>query len=117
MRTTRLFTSVGAILVCVGAAAPPAPKPQAMNAPKATPLMFEKDEGERRVVRGWPGHPEPGETFILKVDPKNGGSSHLVFMTVDLGQGGEIPTHRHPSADEILFFQTGTAKVRLGDSV
>lgn len=117
MRTTRLFTSVCAILVCVGAAAPPAPKPQAMNAPKATPLMFEKDEGERRVVRGWPGHPDPGETFILKVDPKNGGSSHLVLLTASIPVGKKIDTHRHPEADEILFLQTGTARVHLGDSV
>jgi quercetin dioxygenase-like cupin family protein len=117
MRTTRLFTGVCAILVCVGAAAPPAPKPQAMNAPKATPLMLEKDEGERRVVRGWPGHPDPGETFILKVDPKNGGSSHLVLLTASIPVGKKIDTHRHPEADEILFLQTGTARVHLGDSV
>jgi quercetin dioxygenase-like cupin family protein len=117
MRTTRLFTSVCAILVCVGAAAPPAPKPQAMNAPKVTPLILEKDEGERRVVRGWPGHPDPGETFILKVDPKNGGSSHLVLLTASIPVGKKIDTHRHPEADEILFLQTGTARVHLGDSV
>jgi len=67
-------------------------------------------------VRGWPGHPDPGETFILKVDPKNGGSSHLVFMTGDLAPDGEIVAHRHPGADEILFLQTGTARVHLGDS-
>jgi len=50
-----------------------------------------------------PGHPDPGETFILKVDPKNGGSSHLVFMTGDLGPRGEIVTHRHPGADKFFF--------------
>jgi quercetin dioxygenase-like cupin family protein len=105
------------LLACSSAGTPLALAPQSVISSKTTPLILEENEGERRVVRGWPGHPEPGETFILKVDPKNGGSSHLVFMTVDLGQGGEIPTHRHPSADEILFFQTGTAKVRLGDSV
>jgi quercetin dioxygenase-like cupin family protein len=104
-------------LACGVAAISFARLPQSSTTGKATPLILEENEGERRVVRGWPGHPEPGETFILKVDPKNGGSSHLVFVTVDLGQGGEIPTHRHPSADEILFLQTGTAKVRLGDSV
>ena len=109
--------SSGVLLACGVAAISFARLPQSSTTVKATPLILEENEGERRVVRGWPGHPEPGETFILKVDPKNGGSSHLVFITVDLGQGGEIATHRHPSADEILFFQTGTAKVRLGDSV
>jgi quercetin dioxygenase-like cupin family protein len=84
---------------------------------KVTPLILEKNEGERRVVRGWPGHPEPGETFILKVDPKNGGSSHLVFFTADIAPGGEISAHRHPGSDEILFLQTGTARVHLGDAV
>jgi quercetin dioxygenase-like cupin family protein len=69
------------------------------------------------VVRGYPGHPDPGETFILKVDPKNGGSSHLVLFTADLAPGKEIETHKHPSADEILFLQAGTARVRVGDSM
>ena len=53
----------------------------------------------------------------MKVDPKNGGSSHLVFLTADLAPGGEIAKHRHPGSDEILFLQTGTARVHLGDSI
>jgi quercetin dioxygenase-like cupin family protein len=91
--------------------------PPSTNASKATPLILDKNDGERRVVRGWPGHPEPGETFVLKVDPKNGGSSHLVFFTGDLAPKGEIPAPKHPSSDEILFLQTGTARVHLGDTV
>jgi quercetin dioxygenase-like cupin family protein len=51
------------------------------------------------------------------VDPHNGGSSHLVFVTEDLPPGGKIDTHRHPGSDEILFLQNGTAKVSLGDVV
>jgi quercetin dioxygenase-like cupin family protein len=89
----------------------------AQQAVRATPLILEENEGERRVFRGWPGHPDPKESLILKVDPKNGGSSHLVFLTVSLGPGGQIPAHRHPGADEILFLQTGTARVQLGDMV
>ncbi len=117
MRTTRVFTAVCAIVVWVGATAPSAPRPQSINVAKPTPLILEKDEGERRAVRGWPGHPDPGETFILKVDPKNGGSSHLVLLTASIPVGKKIDTHRHPEADEILFLQTGTAWVHLGDSV
>jgi quercetin dioxygenase-like cupin family protein len=90
--------------------------PQSTKASKATPLILEKNDGERRVVRGWPGHPEPGESFVLKVDPRNGGSSHLVFLTGDLAPKGEIPTHKHPSSDEIIFLQTGTARVHLGET-
>jgi len=52
----------------------------------------------------------------LKVDPHNGGSSHLVFVTEDVPPGAAIPRHRHPGADEILFFQNGRARVTLGDT-
>jgi quercetin dioxygenase-like cupin family protein len=83
----------------------------------AKPLLLEKNEGERRVLRGWPGHLDPGETFILKVDPNNGGSKHLVFVTGDIKPGGAIDAHRHPDSDEILFLQSGTARVHLGDAV
>src|SRR5271155_2917984 len=109
--------SSGVLLACGVAAISFARLPQSSTTVKATPLILEKNEGERRVVRGWPGHPTPGETFVLKVDPKNGGSSHLVFLTADLAPGGAIHAHRHPGADEILYLQTGTARVHLGDGV
>ena len=117
MRIAKNFAGVCAVLLCVCASAPRAQRSQAANATRAVPVILEKAEGERRVVRGWPGHPDPGESFILKVDPKNGGSSHLVFLTASLAPGKEIAAHRHPDADEILFLQTGTARVNLGDSV
>ena len=41
----------------------------------------------------------------------------MVFVTVELGPGRAIHAHRHPAADEILYLQTGTARVHLGDSV
>jgi len=55
--------------------------------------------------------------FILKVDPHNDGSSHLVFGTGDIPPGGKIDAHRHPGSDEILFLQNGLAKVNVGDTV
>jgi quercetin dioxygenase-like cupin family protein len=115
MQNASVITSVGAVLLCFAARAPSLP-PKATNEAKPTPLIVEKDEGERRVVRGWPGHPDPGETFILKVDPKNGGSSHLVLFAASIPVGKKIDPHRHPEADEILFLQNGTARVHLGDS-
>jgi quercetin dioxygenase-like cupin family protein len=117
MRFALLSMLVYGVLHCTNFAAPLTPTPQVTNMVKATPLILEKNEGERRVVRGWPGHPEPGETFILKVDPKNGGSSHLVFFTADLAPRGEISAHKHPDSDEILFLQSGTARVHLGEAV
>jgi quercetin dioxygenase-like cupin family protein len=117
MRIARFITGVGAVLVC-GCAAPPSPPPaQATNVPQATPLILEKNEGERLIFRAWPGHPKPGAPFLLKVDPMNGGSAHLVFGTEDLPPGETIDPHRHPSADEIVFVETGTARVHVGDSV
>src|SRR5260370_11401192 len=117
MQITRFVSGACAVLLCGFAATPSIPKSQAVSTSKATPLILEKDEGERRVWRGWPGHPEPGSTFLLKIDPKNGGSSHLVFRTEDLTPGEKIAAHRHPRSDEIPFLQSRTARVHLGDSV
>ena len=116
MRTAPVLFGVCAGLICGCAAKPSAPPSQtAAIATTSTPLILEKNEGERRVVRGWPEHPDPGESIpSLKVDPKNGGSSHLVFMTADIAPGGAIHPHQHPHADEILYLETGTARVHLG---
>jgi|SRR5271155_3267635 len=117
MRTSNIFTGICTILLCVYTSTSPAQTSRKTTEAKTVPLILGKAEGERRVVRGWPGHPDPGESFILKVDPKNGASSHLVFLTASLAPGKEIVTHRHPDADEILFLQNGTARVHLGDIV
>jgi len=119
MRIARPALAIWALLVCSGAAGPAATNSQTAK-PGATPLILGKHEGERRVWRplegasGWLG--QPG-LFILKVDPHNGGSSHLVFGTEDLPPGARIDAHRHPGADEILFLQNGVARVSLGDTV
>jgi quercetin dioxygenase-like cupin family protein len=107
------FVSVCVVLAFACAATPLTSAPQSASATKPTALILEKDEGERRVFRfeNFQVH------FILKIDPKNGGSPHLVFNTEDLPSGGAIPTHRHPGADEIIFLQTGPARVHLGDTV
>jgi quercetin dioxygenase-like cupin family protein len=85
---------------------------------RVTPLILEKNEGERRVWRpiegakDWNGQPAP---FVLKVDRQNGGSFHLVFGTEDVPPGATIDRHKHPGADEILFLQNGRARVTVGD--
>lgn len=117
MRITRFGIALFAAVVCGAATAPPAPAPKPASAVKPTPLILEKNEGERRVVRPWPGHPDPGETFTIKVDPKNAGSSHLVLLTAEIRPGGAIDAHKHPGADEILVLENGTARVHLGNSV
>jgi quercetin dioxygenase-like cupin family protein len=117
MRMACLGNAVCAVLACACTTAPSAQMTLSTATMKPTPLILEKNEGERRVVRGWPGHPDPGETFILKVDPKNGGSSHLVLFTADIKPGGAIDPHKHPDSDEILYLVNGTARVHLGDAV
>ena len=87
------------------------------QSPKATPLILQAEEGERRVWRPIEGLEDKPGLFILKVDPHNGGSSHLVFGTEDIEPGGTIESHHHPHADEILYLQNGSAKVRVGDVV
>lgn len=87
------------------------------QSPKATPLILQADEGERRVWRPIEGLEDHPGLFILKVDPHNGGSSHLVFGTEDIQPGGRIESHHHPHADEILYLQNGSARVGLGDVV
>ncbi len=37
-------------------------------------------------------------------------------MLAELKPGGGIAAHKHPGSDEILFFQSGTARVHLGDA-
>jgi quercetin dioxygenase-like cupin family protein len=118
MRIDILIAAVCTIPMCACTATPSSPTSQATNVTRTTPLILEKNEGERRVWRATPDDPTAGSTaFLLKVDPKNGGSSHLVLGTEDLPPGETIPTHRHPGSDEILFLQTGSARVHLADSV
>jgi quercetin dioxygenase-like cupin family protein len=122
MRTSPVVLGFCAVVVCASLlcgcqAKLSLPHPETANPAPVTPLILEKNEGERRVVRGWPGHPDPRENFIIKVDPKSGGSSHMVFFTADIAPGGAIHVHRHPNADEIIYLESGTARVHLGNTV
>jgi quercetin dioxygenase-like cupin family protein len=110
MRPANFFAGLCMLWICSSAVAPQSLQAQS---PKATPLILEKNEGERRVWRPLEGVDTKRSLFILKVDPHNGGSSHLVLGTGDMPPGGKIRTHRHPGSDEILFLQNGQAKVTL----
>src|SRR5215467_11871807 len=76
-------------------------------------LVLEREQGEKRVRR--PREKMPRSEFILKVTPQNSGSQHLVLGTETIPSGGVIPKHRHLGQDEILFLQTGSARVSLND--
>jgi quercetin dioxygenase-like cupin family protein len=76
----------------------------------AVPLVLAKEEGERRVRKFGLSAP----TFILKVDPVNGGSRDLVMGYEDIPPGRFIPPHRHLMADEIVFVHKGQGAVEVG---
>jgi len=117
MRSSIFVRSACLFLACGCAATLSNLGQESTNVVKPTPLILEKNEGERRVMRGYPGHPGSGRTFNLNIDPKNGGSQHLVLMTADGQPGQGITAHRHPESDEILYFLSGTGRVHLGDTV
>ena len=118
MRAALVALAICAVLGGIATSAPSVTSNEPSGVRSATPLILEKNEGERRAWRpiegakGWDAVPGP---FILKVDRRNGGSSRLVFVTEDLPPGGSIDRHRHPGADEIIFLQNGRARVRLGN--
>jgi quercetin dioxygenase-like cupin family protein len=49
------------------------------------------------------------------VTPENSGSRHLVLGTETIPPGGVIGKHRHHGQDEILYIQSGTARVTLNE--
>jgi mannose-6-phosphate isomerase-like protein (cupin superfamily) len=109
---------IACVLVMHGGAGSPRRAPPAFGQPGTpTPLVIERNEGEHRAWRprqgdtGWGAHPGP---FTLKLDPQNGGSTHLVLGTEDLPVGAKIDTHKHPGSDEVLLLQNGAARVTLG---
>ncbi len=116
MRFVSFVVGASALLLFGMGTAPSAPPPQATDAAKATPLILEKNEGELRIRR-FVGNKMGITPFILKIDPKNGGSQNLVMLTEDLAPGVSIPAHRHAAAEEILILQTGAARVHLGSMV
>ena len=78
-------------------------------------LILEKQEGERRVHRS-AGTSTGNAPFILKFDPANGPSKHLVMFTENLPPGASIPAHKHPECEEILILETGHSRVHVGES-
>jgi quercetin dioxygenase-like cupin family protein len=99
-----------AILLCGIAAGQQSTRSQATT---TNALILEKQEGERRVHRS-AGTSTGNAPFILKFDPANGPSQHLVMFTEDLPPGASIPVHKHPECEEILILQTGHSRVHLG---
>ena len=77
------------------------------GSPQSTGLILQADEDER-MVRRWE------LPMTIKVDPRNGGSQHLVVGTEDLPPGKAIPVHHHPHADEVELLLPGWGVATLG---
>ncbi len=105
-----------AVVVCSVAfpAAFGVPRTSAPQSTGPTPLILEKNEGEKRVRRPIEGSKPAASEFFLKIDPRNGGSKHLVFGVEEMAAGGVIPMHKHLEQDEILYLENGRAHVTLG---
>jgi len=72
------------------------------------PVVIPADGGERRFLRGGTA------PLLIKVDPANTGSRHMVLGSSDLPPGDAIGVHRHLQEDEIIVITRGTARVQLG---
>ena len=89
--------------------------PAGIDSNNSPALILEKQEGERRVHRS-AGTSTGTAPFILKFDPTNGPSKHLVMFTEELPPGASIPRHKHPECEEILILETGHSRVHLGST-
>jgi quercetin dioxygenase-like cupin family protein len=107
-----LTLSAMAVILVSGRTSPHAVAQSPTNT-APSPLILEKDEGEHRI-RKRRDTPTPTGDFIMKIDRKNGGSQKMWLGTEGIPPGGLIPKHKHLGQDEILIFQTGTARVWLG---
>lgn len=74
------------------------------------PSIFEKGEGEQRMMRGT-------RPLFIVADSTTVGSRSLVAGYEDVPPGDSGRTHMHLKEDELLFVHRGELEVRLGDSV
>ena len=104
----RAYPSLLALAFAMGCHHSPADVGSPMNSMPPRAAVIPADGGERRLLRG-------GITpLLIKVDPTNTGSRHLVLGSSDLPPGDAIGLHRHLQEDEIIVITRGTARVQLG---
>lgn len=100
MRRNSWWPLVGSILIGAAWTSAPARRPR--------PAVIAAGDGERRFLRGGTA------PLLIKIDPVNTGSEHLVLGSSDLPPGDAIHVHRHLREDEIILITRGTGRVQLG---
>ena len=75
------------------------------------PVVIPAGGGEQRLMRGGTA------PLLIKIDPTNTGSRHMVLGSSDLPPGDAIGVHRHLQEDEIIVITRGTARVQLGREI
>jgi quercetin dioxygenase-like cupin family protein len=83
------------------------------QSPNAKVVILEKEQGEKRVRPARVGVATVPVEFTLKVTPQNSGSQHLMLGTQTIPPGGTVPKHRHLGQDEVVFLQSGKARICL----
>ena len=80
-------------------------------------VILSRFEGERRITRPGPCSltARMATPFVVKVDPRNGGSDELVMAYAEIAPGDAVPIQRHAEADEIIFVHRGSGLARVGD--
>lgn len=79
------------------------------------PLIVQRDQGEVRLWRPLPGGVRSLRTFTIKIDRQNGGSPDFWFVSSEIPSGAAIREHRHLYQDEVLFIDSGVARVHVGN--
>jgi hypothetical protein len=78
-----------------------APSMSAVDLTPPRPAVIPADAGEKRFLRGGTA------PLLIKVDPINTGSRHMVLGSSDLPPGDAIGVHRHLEEDEIIVTTRG----------
>jgi mannose-6-phosphate isomerase-like protein (cupin superfamily) len=117
MRFGPVMLGVCAVLVCVCTARPSTPKSQAANVATSTPLILEKNEGERRVLRGCLDILSR-ERLSLSRSIQRMADPRIWSFSQETSRPEEQSTHiATQTLTKFSFCKSGTARMHLGDSV
>jgi mannose-6-phosphate isomerase-like protein (cupin superfamily) len=117
MRFGPVMLGVCAVLVCGCTARPSTPKSQAANVATSTPLILEKNEGERRVLRGCLDILSR-ERLSLSRSIQRMADPRIWSFSQETSRPEEQSTHiATQTLTKFSFCKSGTARMHLGDSV